>query len=57
MMSDDKQLLGKRNSQEKQVLSELKQRNKERVKQGLEPIFAKRRELKEQKFQKKFDEL
>ena len=56
LIGEEKSLLP-RNTADKEIQKDLKLRNKERAKKGLEPVFIKKRELKEMRLQKRFDQM
>ena len=43
--------------QQNQTLSELKTENKDRVEKGLQPTYQKKRDIKNKKYEKQFDQL
>ena len=42
---------------DKQTITQAKQNNKDRVEKGLNPVFLKKREIKEMRYKDKFDNL
>ena len=59
LIGSEKQLKNKIENfqKEQQLLGDLKNQNKERVQKGLEPVFKKKRDVKNMEFMKKFDDL
>ena len=59
LIGEEKDILnrGKERKKAQKVMKEAKDANKERAKQGLEPIYLKKREIKQLKFKDKFEKL
>eukprot|EP00347_Sterkiella_histriomuscorum_P011724 403371354 len=59
MIGDEKSYKnkGKQKQQEKEVIKEAKKANRERVEKGLEPVYLKKRDIKEMKVKQKFEKL
>ena len=59
LIGSEKQLKNKIENfkKEQSLLGDLKNENKERVQKGLDPVFKKKRDVKNMQFMKKFDDL
>ena len=57
MIANEKLVKSLQTNKDKAAIDEIKQQNKDRVKQGLNPIYLKKRDIKEHELKTKFDKL